>query len=88
MEFAKPWVILLIIRTVQCIEPEVCTNGDEVFREIARDRCVISNSKAVRLDVGQLSLVCDAGANCREFCLIDSLDWNFVEVKKAYPYHD
>ncbi len=84
---AKLMVLLLIIQAVQCIEPEVCSNGDEVFRGIARDRHVISNSKTVRLDVGKLYSVCDAGVNCREFCLVDSLYWNFFEVKKVCPYH-
>ncbi len=78
---------MLIIRAVQCIQPEVCSNGDEVFRGIVRDRYVISHSKAVRLDVSKLSSVCDAGVNCREFCFVDSLEWNFFEVKKVFPYH-
>ncbi len=80
---AKLTVLMLIIRAVQCIEPEVCSNGAEVFRGIARDRYVISNSKTVRLDVSKLSSVCDAGVNCREFCMFDSLEWNFFEVKKV-----
>ncbi len=77
MKLAKLWVTLLIIRTVQCIEPEVCTDGDEVFRGIARYRYVLSNSKTVRLDVSELSSVCDAGVYCRVFCLFDSMEWIF-----------
>ncbi len=87
MKLAKLTVLLLIIRAVQCIEPEVCSEYYEVFRGIARDRHVISNSKTVRLDVSKLSSVCDAGVNCREFCLVDSLEWNFFEVKKVCPNH-
>ncbi len=84
MIFAKVTVLLLIIRAAQCIEPEVCSNGAEVFRGIARDRYVISNSKTDRLDVSKLSTVCDVGVDCREFCLISSLEWNFFEVKKVF----
>ncbi len=87
MKLAKHTVLFLIIRAVQCIEPEVCSNDDKVFRGIARDCYVISNSKAVRLDVGKLYSVCDAGVNCREFCSVDSMEWNFFEVKKVCPYH-
>ncbi len=87
MMFAKLTVLMLIFRAVQCIEPEVCSNGDDVFRGIAQDRFVISNSKTVRLDAIKLSSVCDHGVNCREFCLFDSLEWIFFEVKKVCPYH-
>ncbi len=87
MMFANFTVLRLIIRAVQCIEPEVCSNGAEVFRGIALDRYVISNSKTVRLDVSKLSTVCDVGVECREFCLLASLEWNFFEVKKVCPYH-
>ncbi len=87
MMFAKLTVLFSIFRAVQCIEPEVCSNIDEVFRGIARDRYVISSSKTVRLDVSKLSTVCDAGVNCREFCLLNSLEWNFFEVKKVCPNH-
>ncbi len=83
MMFANFTVLMLIIRAVQCIEPEVCSNGAEAFRGIARDRYVISYSKTVRLDVSKLSTVCDVGVDCREFCLIASLEWNFFEVKKV-----
>ncbi len=48
MIFSKLPGLLLIIRAVECIEPEVCSDDDEVFRGIARDRYVISNSKTVR----------------------------------------
>ncbi len=88
MKLVKLTVLFLIIRAVQCVEPEVCSNDDEVFRGIARDRFVISYSKTVTLDIGNLYSVCDAGVNCREFCLVDSLEWNFFEAKKVYPYHD
>ncbi len=84
---AKLMVLLLTIRAVQCIEPEVCSKYYEVFRGIARDRHVISNSKAVKLDVSKLSSVCDAGVYCREFCLVDSMEWNFFEVKKVSLNH-
>ncbi len=83
MVSAKLTVLMLIFRAVQCIEPEICSNGDEEFRGIARDRFVISISKTVRLDVSKLSSVCDAGVNCREFCMFDSLEWKFFEVKKV-----
>ncbi len=66
MMFAKLTVLMLIIRANQCIEPEVCSNGDDVFRGIAKDRYVISNSKTVRLDAIKLSSVCDAGVNCEK----------------------
>ncbi len=84
MMFANFTVLMLIIRAVQCIKPDVCSKGAEVFRGIARDRYVISNSKTVRLDVSKLSTVCDVGVDCREFCLLVSLEWNFFEVKKVF----
>ncbi len=84
MIFAKVTFLLLIIRAVQCIETEGCSNGAEVFRGSARDRYVISYSKTVRLDVNKLSTVCDAAVDCREFCLLASLEWTFFEVKKVF----
>ncbi len=86
MKFAKLTVIFLIIRAVHCIEPENCSIDDEVFHGIARNRYVISNSNTVRPDVSKLYSVCDAGVNCREFCMFDSLEWNFFELQKVCPY--
>ncbi len=76
MDFARLTVVLAVILTAHCIEAEVCSNDDEVFCGIARDRYVMSNSKAVRLDVSKLSSVCEAGVNCREFCMLDALELN------------
>ncbi len=55
MEFARLTVVLAVVLAAHYIEAEVCSKDNEVFRGIARDRCVNSNSKTVRLDVSNLS---------------------------------
>ncbi len=87
MEFASRKVVLALIFAAHIIKAHVCSKDDEVFRGFARDRSILSNTKTVRLGVSILSSVCDAGVYCREFCWVDSLEWNFFEVKKVCPNH-
>ncbi len=56
-----------------------------MFLGIARDREDIINEMTVIVQTMQPTN-CDAGVRCRKFCLDDSFEWIFFEMRKASPY--
>ncbi len=81
MESVNLTVILLIVCTVTNVAQDVCSNG-KVFRGIARNSADISNAKSDILHNKSPS-ICDAGVQCGHFCMADSLEWNYFEVRSV-----
>ncbi len=65
------------------IIPENCSDAG-VYSSIARDRDKIFNAKTELLYSAHPPL-CDGGVQCKHFCLLDSSEWNFFEMRKVSP---
>ncbi len=76
--------LLLLVCAAYCTEPDACSD-DGVFLGIACDREDIIDIRTVILQTMQPTN-CDAGVRCRKFCLDDSSEWKFFEMRKASPY--
>ncbi len=81
MESVKLTVILLIVCTVTNVAQDVCSNG-KVILGIARNSADISNAKSGILHNKSPS-ICDAGVECGHFCMADSSEWNYFEVRRV-----
>ncbi len=84
MVFAYLWVVLVVlICKANRITPEDCSDTG-VYSGIARDRDNIFHAKTELLYNVHLPL-CDGGVQCKHFCLLDSSEWNFFEMRKVSP---
>ncbi len=81
MESVKRTVILLMVCTATNVAQDVCSNG-KVIIGIARNSADISNAKSGILHNKSPS-ICDAGVQCGQFCMADSSEWNYFEVRRV-----
>ncbi len=83
MELMYQTVLLLLACSTKSTTISVCGN-DKVFPGIIWNSDAISKAKSGELH-NQLQSMCDAGVQCGHYCMADSSEWNFFEVRKVSP---
>ncbi len=83
MELVYQTVLLLLACSTKSITISVCSN-DKVFPGIIWNSDAVFKAKSGELR-NQLPSMCHAGVQCGHYCMADSSDWNFFEVKKVSP---
>ncbi len=76
-------VVLLMYCKAKIIAQGVC-NDNKIFRGTARNSNAISYAKSDVLN-GELHSMCDAGVQCGHYCMRDSSQWDYFEVRKVSP---
>ncbi len=83
MQLVSLAVVLLMNCKATIIVQDVC-NDNKIFRGTARNSDAISNTKFDVLN-GEFHSMCDAGVQCGHYCMGDSSQWNYFEVRKVSP---
>ncbi len=73
---------LLMVFSTKSITISVCSN-DKIFPGIISNSDAISKAKSDELH-NQPSM-CYVGVQCGHYCMADSSEWNFFEVRKISP---
>ncbi len=73
----------MLICKANRIIPENCGDAG-VYSGIARDRDNILNAKTELLYSAHPPF-CGGGVQCKHFCLLDSSEWTFFEMRKVNP---
>ncbi len=76
-------VLFVLICKANRITPEDCSAAG-VYSGIARNRDNMLNAKTEILYSAHPPF-CDGGVQCKQFCSIDSTEWNFFELRKVSP---
>ncbi len=83
MQFISLAVVLLMYCKTKIIAQDVC-NDNKIFRGTARNSDAISHAMSDVLN-GEFHSMCDAGVQCGHYCMGDSLQWNYFEVREVSP---